>query len=85
MITIVPIIASNKISEVIISKINRLVYKILPILVICEVSTKKVSQDLLFTLAILTRLLSLIKSSDTILLMFKSKITKIVLYKIITT
>lgn len=46
-----PTIANNNIKEVIINKINKLVYNKLPSEAICVTSTNKVSHDLLLTVA----------------------------------
>lgn len=46
--------ANNNIKEVIINKITKLVYRILPIDVICDKDIKIPSQDLPLTMVILT-------------------------------
>lgn len=51
VITIAPIIASNKMSDVMMNSIKRLVYNMLPIEVMCEDTVNMESQDLLLTLA----------------------------------
>ena len=75
--------ANSKISEVTISKMKKLVYKILPKLVICEVSTRRVSQDLLFTFAISRKLAPLNLSSNTKLLILVSEAKRTVLYNLV--